>query len=173
MIRPIKKIVLSPEGRLELERRVRARGTPARDLLRARVILLRSQNMKQVAAKIQVSKNCVNKWSQRFTEHGIAGLHDAPGRGRKPSVADDKINRIITQAVQHPSGSQRWSIRSMARTAGVSAVFGSIRKLVADIETYLAKRNAPPRAYRWRADGRGILEKIQRALQKMEEVKAD
>lgn len=123
MSRPVETIVLSPEDRLELERRVRAHGTPARDLLRARVILLRSENVKQVevAAKLHVSKNCVNKWSRRFTRHGITGLHDAPGRGRKPRIAADKIDRIITQAVQPPSGSQRWSTRSMARAVGVSA----------------------------------------------------
>jgi hypothetical protein len=35
--------------------------------------------------------------------------------------------------------------------------------LVADIEAYLAQRNADPRPYTWKAEGAAILEKIQRA----------
>lgn len=41
--------------------------------------------------------------------------------------------------------------------------FTSVRKLVRDIETYLALRNESPRPYKWRAKGEEILRKIHRA----------
>ena len=123
MSRPIGKIAVSAEDLQELQRRVRAHGASMRDVLRAHVIVLRAQGFKQsrVARKLGVSTNCVNKWCQRFAHSGLAGLCDAPGRGRRPSLAAGKINRIITQAVQPPPGQSRWSTRSMARAVGVSA----------------------------------------------------
>jgi hypothetical protein len=41
--------------------------------------------------------------------------------------------------------------------------FGSVRELVHAIERYLADRNANPMPYRWKAKGKEILRKIQRA----------
>ena len=123
MARPIKKIMLLPEERQELERRIRAHGTSVRDLLRAKVVLRCAQGVQQAVAAqgLGVSKNCVNKWSRRFSTMGMAGLTDAPGRGRKVSLPLEKINRILTEAVRPPAGQTRWSTRSMAQAAGVSA----------------------------------------------------
>ncbi len=122
MSRPIGKQALSRKDRQELERRIRAHGASVRDVLRARVVLLRAQGHKQtrVAQELGVSKNCVNKWCQRFAHWGMAGLVDATGRGRKASIGAAKINRIITRAVRPPDGQTRWSTRSMARAVGVS-----------------------------------------------------
>lgn len=41
--------------------------------------------------------------------------------------------------------------------------FGSVRELVESMETYLAARNLDPLRYEWKAEGRAILEKIERA----------
>src|SRR5271157_723114 len=41
--------------------------------------------------------------------------------------------------------------------------FGSVGKLVRDINAYLAARNAHPKPYKWKAKGEAILEKIRRA----------
>lgn len=46
--------------------------------------------------------------------------------------------------------------------------FDSVRKLVRDIEAYLASRNESPRRYQWRAKGEEILRKIERARAAME-----
>ena len=45
--------------------------------------------------------------------------------------------------------------------------FGSIQELVKAITDYLAERNLEPKAYKWKADGKQILEKIQRAREAM------
>ena len=65
------------------------RGTTAqRDCIRARIVLLRANGMKQedVGREVGLSTTSVNKWSQRFARHGLEGLGDQSGRGRKSSI---------------------------------------------------------------------------------------
>ena len=50
--------------------------------------------------------------------------------------------------------------------------FASVNELVRDIEAYLAKRNANPRPYKWKAEGAAILDKIKRARAALEMAQA-
>ena len=50
--------------------------------------------------------------------------------------------------------------------------FSSAQQLVAEIEMYLAERNAHPQPYRWKADGAQILAKIRRARESLERERA-
>lgn len=95
MARPIEVLDMFPEERAELERRVRASTTFQRDCLRARIVLLGHEGLSQreVAERLDVSVVCVNRWSQRFDAEGTAGLHDHPGRGRRPSVPASTVER--------------------------------------------------------------------------------
>ena len=122
MSRPVLRIKLREEERVELERRVRSLKTSKRDSLRAKIVLLRAEGKTQeeVAKLIDVSHVCVSKWTRRFIENGIDGLRDAPGRGRKPSIPAEKINQVITRVTQPPPGRTRWSVRSMAKEVGIS-----------------------------------------------------
>jgi transposase len=123
MARPIEALAVTAEEKRELERRVRAHSISVRERQRAEIVLLRSQGMGQVAVarQIQVMACTVSKWTQRFEQHGLEGLVDQPGRGRKPSIAPETVQRIITEAVRPPQHQSRWSTRSMARRVGVSA----------------------------------------------------
>jgi transposase len=87
-----------------------------------RIVLLRSEGRREedVAAETGVSINTVSLWSKRFDEKGLEGLDDAPGRGRKPSLAADKIRKVITEVTQPPPGRKKWSTRTMAAAAGMS-----------------------------------------------------
>ena len=62
----------------------------------------------------------VSTWSARFEAHGLDGLNDKSGRGRKPSITEKKIERVVTDATRPPKNRKRWSVRSMGRHAGVS-----------------------------------------------------
>ena len=122
MGRPVKKLEATPEERIELRSRVRAATTPQRDSLRARIILLRlrGETVKEVARRLGVSVACVSKWTSRFETLGLAGLKDARGRGRKPSLPKEKVDQVLTRVTQPPKGRQRWSVRTMARAVGIS-----------------------------------------------------
>ena len=123
MARPISVLDVTPEEKRELERRVGASTTPARDSVRAHIVLLRSEGVGQqeVASRLGVSGPSVSKWSQRFDREGLDGLRDKPGRGAKPSIPLATVQRVVEEAGKAPPGRQRWSTRSLARELGISA----------------------------------------------------
>jgi len=122
MPRPITTLELTPEERTELQRRVRASTTPKRDSLRAEIVLARAEGLSvaEVAERVAVSVPSVCKWSRRFDVNGLEGLVDAPGRGRKSWLPIETVSRIVGEVTQPPPGRTRWSVRSMAKAAGVS-----------------------------------------------------
>ena len=122
MARPVAVLDLHPEEQRELERRVRAAPTSRRDCLRARIVLLRAEGVKQrdVAERLGVSVACVNKWSQRFDREGLAGLQDMPGRGRRPTIPLETVEKVVTEAGRTPPGRQRWSTRTLAAAVGIA-----------------------------------------------------
>ena len=123
MARPVSIIELTTQESQELHRRVQASTTTRRDHLRARIILLRAREMRQqdVAGALGVSIVCVNKWSQRFEREGLEGLRDKRGRGRRGTIPLETVEQVITQVGQARQGRRRWSTRTMASEAGVSA----------------------------------------------------
>jgi transposase len=129
MARPVSKIDLTLEQRMELQHRTRAATTPQRDSLRARIILLRARGKKleEVAEELGMSMPSVSKWSRRFQSLGLEGLSDAPGRGRKPWLPQGKIEQVLTKVTQPPRGRRRWSVRTMAKAVGIS--HDSVRRI--------------------------------------------
>lgn len=123
MARPIKRLQAEPNVVAELRRRSRSTTIGVRDRERADIILLRIQGLgvEAVAERLSTTPKRVSMWSIRFARSGLDGLADASGRGRKVSIAAAKVARVITEATRPPPGRSRWSIRSMARHAGVSA----------------------------------------------------
>ncbi|MEZ5355697.1 MAG: IS630 family transposase [Bryobacteraceae bacterium] len=122
MARPIAVIELTPDERATLRRRVGAPTSAQRDVLRARIVLLRAEGRREadVAAEVGTSINTVSLWSKRFEEQGLAGLDDAPGRGRKPWLAPEKIRKVVTEVTRPPKGRRQWSTRTMAAAVGMS-----------------------------------------------------
>jgi transposase len=123
MARPVKKLDVDATQRRELQRIVKASTSSVRAVCRARIVLLRGEGRSQaeVAEAVAVNRPVVALWEQRFRQHGLAGLQDAKGRGRKSTLEPAKIARVLDEAVRAPSGRTRWSVRSMARHAQVSA----------------------------------------------------
>ncbi|MDE0354325.1 MAG: IS630 family transposase [Deltaproteobacteria bacterium] len=122
MARPAVKLDLLPDEETELRRRLRARKTSRRDLLRARIVLLRSEGLSQrrVAEELDTTVVTVNKWSQRFERSGLAGLADRPGRGRKPSIPLETVEQVILKASEPAGGVKQRSTRVTAREVGIS-----------------------------------------------------
>lgn len=122
MARPVQSLIITPEQRAALRAVVDRHTTAQRDHRRASIILHRASGASQVeaAARVGVSRAVVVKWERRYRAAGLAGLADAAGRGRKPSIGPEVRERIILGATRPPPNRTRWSVRTMAREAGVS-----------------------------------------------------
>ena len=122
MARPIKRLETEPAVTEELRRRLRSRTCLVRERERAEIILLRLEGIgvAEIAARLKTTAKRVSTWSKRFETRGLAGLEEAAGRGRKPSLPVKKIESVVTEVTRPPKGRSRWSVRSMARHAGVS-----------------------------------------------------
>src|SRR5437763_12143642 len=94
MARPIKRLKAEPEVVEELRRRSRARTSMVRDRQRAEIILLRLEGVSvaEIAVRLETTAKRVSMWSKRFETRGLAGLEEAAGRGRKPSIPAKKVS---------------------------------------------------------------------------------
>ena len=135
------KIVLSGQESGELERRINASTVAVRDRQRAEIVVLSAAGISQhqIAARVGVSRVTVNLWCQRFLANRLAGLEDATGRGRKPSVPLEAVRVVLDKAVTPPATLGRWSCRTMAVMAGVSKA--TVQRLWAanDIKPHLTR----------------------------------
>src|SRR5665811_2204608 len=107
-----------------LENLSRSRTAPHRQVQRARALLLAGQGLANTAIAVQVgvAPSTVQAWRDRFAEQGLVKFGEvATGRGRKPSISEDKIAEIV-RATQEttPPGQTHWSCRAMAKAQGVS-----------------------------------------------------
>ena len=77
----------------------------------------------EIAETCEVSRPTVLSWRVQFEEDGLSGFGEvATGRGRKPSISDEKVAEIV-KLTQHsrPKDATHWSCRSMATETGVSS----------------------------------------------------
>ena len=123
MARPVSVLELTAEEEAELNRRVRAATASARDILRARIVLLRAGGMRQadVAREVGTSTTSVNKWSQRFERLGLDGLADRPGRGLRAAIPPAVVEVVVAKAGEDAPGMRRRSTRTTANEVGISA----------------------------------------------------
>jgi transposase len=93
---------VSAEDRAELERRLRARTTSQRDLLRARIVLasMAPVSSQKVAKELGVDDKTVDLWRRRFRKHGLKGLVDRPRKGRPPKFGGAIGLEIIALACE-------------------------------------------------------------------------
>jgi transcriptional regulator with XRE-family HTH domain len=122
MGRPIRALSLTPTQRSELQALARRPTAPRREAWRAQVILHRADGLSQeeTAQRVGVNRPVVALWEKRFVRAGLAGLAEAKGRGRKPSIALATKGEILSRATQPPLHRRRWSVRTMAEATGVS-----------------------------------------------------
>jgi transposase len=122
MSRKAAPVVLEESQRAALHELARADSTPQALAFRARIVLAcaAGRDDTQVAAQEHTSRPTVGLWRKRFLSAGIEGLRDVQRPGRPSTLPAKKIELVLSAVVQPPPGRTRWSIRSMARHAGVS-----------------------------------------------------
>src|SRR3989441_5233592 len=108
MARNAPAITCGPEDRQELERLAGSRTESKQMIERARIILgcLAGKRVKEVAGICHTRPNTVIKWRQRFAQHGLAGLRDAPRPGAKPVYGVDFRNRVLALLEKPPPPGQ-------------------------------------------------------------------
>ena len=113
------RIELSESDRETLEQWSRGRRTPARQVLRAKIVLLAASGTenRHIAEQLGISRPTVGLWRRRFAQAGIAGIErDAPRGGRPPKARQDLVREIIRKTTQEkPRNASHWSSRSLAR----------------------------------------------------------
>lgn len=118
-------ITLTGDERTLLQKFARGRSTPARLVLRAKIVLRAAKGMlnKDISEELGVQQRTVGLWRRRFAEKRIAGIEkDAPGRGRPPTTDAETVAEIVRITTQeNPPNATHWSTRDMAKVAGVSA----------------------------------------------------
>ena len=88
---------------------------------RARIVLLAAdgESLVGTAARVGVSVPTVRSWRNRYRDHGLAGLSDAPRSGR-PRRVDHR--RIVAETLKPPPkklGVTHWSTRLLAARLGI------------------------------------------------------
>lgn len=118
-MRVAQALTVSEEQRAILTRWSRGRSTPARLVLRAKIVLRAADGAmnKEIARALDTDVNTVSRWRGRFAEHGLDGIvKDAPRGGRKPTKRSRLAARIIKKTIEEkPQGATHWSTRGLAR----------------------------------------------------------
>lgn len=95
---------LTDEEQHQLKRLSQSRTAVVRDVERARIILQSSQGERvpDIARTLGQCEPTVRGWIKRFTARGMAGLADAPHRGRPPTYTQEHVGLVVATALTHP-----------------------------------------------------------------------
>ena len=107
---------LTKEERAELEQLARHAELP---YIRRKALVLLSladgRAIIEVAGVLRVTRQTVYNWQRRYMEKGVVGLSVQAGRGRKPRINLEELERYIRQS---PSAfgvnRTRWTLASLA-----------------------------------------------------------
>jgi transposase len=115
----VERLVLSDGQRVELERRVRAHTCSAREVRRARVILLCADGMSlaRIGVEVGMDQHKVGEWRKRFISAGLEGLCDKPRSGRPRLFGHDermKLAAVATSEKDENDPVPMWTYRELA-----------------------------------------------------------
>lgn len=118
------QIRLSPEEESVLRSWTRKASGEHRLAERATIILLSHEGMsvEKIAARLDTRPARVSKWRQRFIQHRLNALSDAPRSGKPEKYGEDTEKRVLVLLDQKPPrGFSQWNGRLLAeRLADVS-----------------------------------------------------
>ena len=112
-MRIARSIELTEMERETLTKWSRGRSTPARLVLRAKIVLAAAEGRlnKDIAVDLKTSKKTVSLWRTRFADHRLPGIEkDAPRGGRHPDMRAKFEAEIIRRTTQEtPTNATHWS----------------------------------------------------------------
>ena len=120
-------VVELTEGEREtLEGWVRRHKSSQALVLRCGIVLAAADGEANVdiAGRLGCSAATASKWRRRFSESGLEGLSDAPRSGQPRKWDDEKVYELVVKTLtETPENATHWSVRSMAKAAGVTRSF--------------------------------------------------
>lgn len=90
---------------------------------RARIILLTAAGhpAAEVAVAVGTTARAVYRWRKRFKDHGLSGLNDRPRPGQPKKLSEKVVKEVLRLSVGCiPKEATHWSVRLMAKAAGVT-----------------------------------------------------
>lgn len=121
--RPVVKVELTPPQRDYLESLSRRRKAPAKEVERAKIVLLAAdgQSNKLIAQRLGVKEHTVGYWRKRFAKGGIVALSELPRSGRPRTITDEQVAEVVRKTLEEkPEAATHWSTRKMAKETGLS-----------------------------------------------------
>src|SRR4051794_8205584 len=112
----VRTVDVPESDRRELERRVRDKGAPAREVERARIVLRAAAGVpgKQIAALVGCAEPTVVTWRGRYADRGLVGLEDLPRPGKPSPLPEGLRDRVLELTLTEPPtrfGATHWSSR--------------------------------------------------------------
>lgn len=98
---------------------------PARLVERARIILLAADGLRneEIGLQLHINVKTVGLWRRRFVEEGLAAIQkDRPRGAPERTVLDTDIEKEVVRRTtqEKPANATHWSLRTMAKAAGIS-----------------------------------------------------
>jgi transposase len=102
--RPKAPLVLTDEERQTLQRWTRRPKTAQALALRAKIVLACADGAtnQQVAEQLGIWPQTVGKWRGRFVARRLEGLSDEPRPGRPRTIADERVEQVLTKTLEEP-----------------------------------------------------------------------
>ena len=102
MATQLRKLTVAEQS--SIEKLARSRTAPAREVERARMILLadRGKHVPAIAQELVLTETTVRTWLKRFNEVGLDGLQDRPRAGRPVTYSPEQVAEVIATALTNP-----------------------------------------------------------------------
>lgn len=125
------KVTLSPKEQHRLEHAVESRTSSQRLVMRAQIVLLAGENIinSEIAERLNLNKNTVALWRNRYVNEGFNGLLKDRPRGRnhggKKTKEQERLRALIIEktTTEKPPGHTHWSTRTLAKAVGTTHSF--------------------------------------------------
>src|SRR5579871_4676803 len=136
-------IELTADERMTLQRWARGRSTPARQVLRARIILAAADGRQnqEIATALETDAHTVSRWRNRFAAGRLAGIEkDRPRGGRRPTAREAMARRIVRMTTrQTPANATHWTTRTLAKVLGIDHMLVHRVWRAANLKPHLVK----------------------------------
>ena len=99
---------------------------------RCQAVLLKAQGLssRQIATKVNLCQQSINKWVDRFMAECIEGLENRPGQGAKPIISREANEETIRKAIEEDRQSVKAAKAAWEASSGKKASEETYRRFL-------------------------------------------